>query len=222
MTSQTRLRPWQRTPVENERHQDTAEKERYTMPTFVRSATRWVSRHAFPAAAAAVIAVGAAGAGIGYAVAAQHNSPASSTPTPSATLSPGTAGRSGAVSRAEKLLQSALGLLASQTGQSVAAVRSQLEAGKSIDDIAGARAPAIESSILAQVTKIAGRAVSAGRITAAQETAGLAIAKTKIEALMAEPGTQLLINAKQAFQFLQQLVPRGAARPTAPSPSPSP
>lgn len=186
------------------------------MLTFTRSAARWVGRHALPAVAVAAIALGAAGGGIGYAVASQHTTTAppssaagTTKPAPSSAATGKTSG-----ARAAQLIQRALSLLASQTGQSVASVRSQLEAGKSVDDIAGAKAPAIESSILAQVTKLADRAVSAGRITAAQETAGLAVAKTRIAALMAEPGTQLIKDARGALQFLHA---RGARHGAAPS-----
>ncbi len=189
----------------------------------VRTAAHWVGRHAFPAIAASVIAVGAAGGGIGYVVASQHSTaaPASSasgptSPTPTAGAKPKGAT---AASRGEQLLQRALGLLAAQTGQSAAAVRSQLEAGKSVDAIAGAKAPAVESAIMAQLSKLAAHAVSAGKITAAQEASGLAMAKTKVEALMAEPGTQLLADAQKFLQLLQS--PGAHHHGAAPSPSPA-
>jgi len=190
------------------------------MLTFTRSAARWVGRHALPAVAVTAIALGAAGGGIGYAVASQHTTaPPSSAagttmPAPSSAATGKTSG-----ARAAQLIQRALNLLASQTGQSVASVRSQLEAGKSVDDIAGAKAPAIESSILAEVTKLADRAVSAGRITAAQETAGLAVAKTRIAALMAEPGTQLIKDARGALQFLHGHGARHGAAPATGAPA---
>jgi hypothetical protein len=190
------------------------------MFTFTRSAARWVGRHALPAVAVTAIALGAAGGGIGYAVASRHTAtaPASSAagttkPAPSSAATGKTSG-----ARAAQLIQRALSLLASQTGQSVASVRSQLEAGKSVDDIAGAKAPAIESGILAQVTKLADRAVSAGRITAAQETAGLAVAKARIAALMAEPGTQLIKDARGALQFLHAHGARHGAAPSTGAP----
>ncbi len=190
----------------------------------VSTAARWVGRHAFPAAAASVIVLGATGGGIGYAVANQHSTaaPVSSTSgsngatTPVGTAKPkhGTSATRGA-----QVIERALSLLATQTGQSVASLRSQLEAGKSVNQIAGAKAPAIESAILAQINKLAAHAVSAGRINAAQETAGLATAKTKVEALMAEPGTQLLKDAQKFLQFLHN---HGAARHAAVTPTPTP
>ncbi len=185
----------------------------------VASATaHWVGRHAFSAAAASVLALGAAGGGIGYAVASQHTTaaPASSTPaaaTPRATT-PSPKGAAKA-SRGALLVQRALSMLASQTGQSIASVRSELQAGKSIDDIAGAKAPAIEAQILAQVNKLAARAVAAGKITAAQEATGLATAKTKVEALMAEPGTQLLKDAQKFLHFLNNHAATASPSPAA-------
>jgi hypothetical protein len=188
-----------------------------TMLRSARSAAHWVGRHAFPAIAATVIVVGAAGAGIGYAVASQH---ATAAPT-SSTSSAANGHRAAAEGRGAQLLQRALSLLATQTGQSVATVRRELAAGKSVDAIAGLKAPAIESAILAQISKLASRAVSAGRISAAQETAGLAMAKTKIKALMAEPGTQLLKDARNALQFLQGHGLKHSAPPAATAPTPA-
>jgi hypothetical protein len=190
----------------------------------VSTAAHWVGRHAFPAAAASVIALGAAGGGIGYAVASQHATaaPVSSTPGSASTTPPAKPAQKGAAhaSRGAALMQRALSLLAAETGQTVASVRSQLQAGRSIDDIAGAKAPAVESAILAQVDKLAARAVAAGKISAAQEATGLAMAKTKVEALMAEPGTQLLKDAQKFLQFLDHHAAAHHASATA-SPSPA-
>jgi hypothetical protein len=194
------------------------------MTTPIRSAARWVGRHAFPALAATVIAVGAAGGGIGYAVASQHTATATSTPSGTVSPAPSSAAkghRATGAARAARLLQRALSLIASQTGQSVATVRSELAAGKSVNEIAGAKAPAIESQILAQITKIAARAVSAGKISSAQETSILAIAKTKIDALMAEPGTQLLQDARNALQYLNGKGLKHLSRPAAAAPTPA-
>ncbi len=192
------------------------------MKTFLRTAARWVGRHAFPAVAATVVAVGAAGGGIGYAVASQHSAAA---PVSSASGSTGTTPIAGtkpkagaAASRGAQLLQRALSLVAAQSGQTAASVRSQLAAGKSIDAIAGAKAPAVESAILDQLNKLAQKAVAAGKITAAQAATGLAAAKTKVEALMAEPGTQLLKDAQQFQRLLQH---SGAHHRAAAAPSPS-
>ncbi len=190
----------------------------------VRTAARWVGRHVFPAAAASVIVLGAAGGGIGYAVANQHSTAApvsSSSGSTGATTPPAHAKPKHGTyaTRGAHVMERALSLLAAQTGQSIASVRSQLEAGKSVDDIAGAKAPAIETAILAQINKLAAHAVSAGRITAAQEAAGLAMAKTKVDALMAEPGTQLLKDAQKFLEFLQT---HGAAGHAAVTPTPTP
>jgi hypothetical protein len=188
------------------------------MLNFARSAVRWTGRHAFPALAATVVAVGAAGGGIGYAVASQHTAvpAATSAATPSPASGPLKGGGAGAT-RAPGLLQRALQMLATQTGQSVAAVRSQLAAGKSIDEIAGSKAAAIQNEILAAITKVADRAVKRGRITPAQESADLAMARTRISALLAEPGTQLLKDAQNALRFLQGHGARPHPAPTAPA-----
>jgi len=201
-------------------------REMTTMVNSIRSATHWVGRHAFPALAATVIAVGAAGGGIGYAVASQHTT---ATPRPSSSAStspasPSTARGTAAAGtgRGAEIFHHALSILASQTGQTVLAVRHELSAGKSVDAIAGAKAPAIEGQIMALITKLANHAVTAGRITAQQKTAGLAAAKTKVEALMAEPGTQLLNDAQKAIQFLQPRGVKHGAPSSAASPTPTP
>jgi hypothetical protein len=177
-----------------------------------------VRRHAFAALAATVIVVGAAGGGIGYAVASRHpTAPASTTPSIT-NNTPSSAARGHHGTASARLLQHALGLIATQTGQSVATVRSELAAGRSVNDIAGSKAPAIESAILTQVTKLADHAVAAGRLSSTAEAPLLAAAKTKLEALMAEPGTQLLADAQKAFNF----VPAHPGKHTAPTPSPAP
>jgi hypothetical protein len=189
---------------------------------FAHIAAHWAGRHAFPVIAATVIAIGAAGGGIGYAVASQHSTPAptaaAASRTPAASplkgLKPTTAG-------AASLVQRALAMLASQTGQSVVAVRSQLAAGKSVDAIAGWKAPAIETEILSAITKLADRAVANHRITAMQEATDLALAKTRVEALMAEPGTQLMKDAQRALQFLQTHGHKAAGPTAHASPSPA-
>lgn len=186
----------------------------------IRSAARWVGRHSLPAAAVTVVVVGAAGGGVGYAIAGQHTAAAVTT-APSKPAAPAghpAPARGGAQARGQALVQRALSMLAKETGQSVASIRTQLASGKSIDDIAGAKAPAIENQILAQLTKLGDRAKAAGRITAAQETTYLAMAKTKVEALMAEPGTQLMKDVRSLLQMLRNHA--GAAGLLHPTPSP--
>jgi hypothetical protein len=182
------------------------------MFTFVRSAAQWVGRHAFPAAAATVLVVGAAAGGIGYSIAGGHaaSAPISAT-APSTTHPPATAKAKPkakphtgtAASRGQALINKALSMLSKETGQSVASIRAQLAAGKSVDAIAGAKAPAVQAQILAQLTKLGDRAVAAKKITPAQETMYLALAKTKVTALMAEPGTQLMQDVQKFLQMLQ-------------------
>ena len=192
------------------------------MFTVARTAARWAARHAIPAVAATALILGAAGGGIGYAIAGQHSSaPPSGAASPHPVAS-GQKVRAGAPSgRAGELLQRALGLLAKETGQTVAAVRGELEAGQSVNQVAGAKAPALEAAILAELKRVADHAVSAGRITAAQESAALAAARTRVEALMAEPGTQLLHDAQRLIQGIRGHHAPKAGAPAAGVPSPA-
>lgn len=188
------------------------------MITFVRSAAQWVGKHAFPAAAATVLVVGAAAGGIGYSIAGGHATAAPVAATAPSTTHPPTTGKAKphtgtAAGRGQALIANALSMLSKETGQSVSSIRAQLAAGKSIDAIAGAKAPAIEAQVLAQLTKLGDRAVKAKKITAAQETMYLALAKTKVAALMAEPGTQLMQDVQKLLQMLQTHHP-AAATPT--------
>ncbi|HWF58328.1 MAG TPA: hypothetical protein VG520_08250 [Candidatus Dormibacteraeota bacterium] len=176
--------------------------------------------------AASALVVGVTGAGIGYAVAGQGATAATTSPAPVTAGStklaplPGAGAISGPGSaQVARAVRQTLNAIANEIGQSVTTIRGELASGKSIDQIAGAKAPAIESRIVAQFTKLAGRAVSAGKITTTQETSILAMAKTKVAALMAEPGTQLLKDARGDFQFLKgngarHLPPPAAAAPT--------
>ena len=186
------------------------------MLTFARRATRWVGAHALPATAAAVVLLGAAGGGIGYEVAGNHaaspvTKPPAAAPTPGA-AAPRPGAASTAPARAAQLLQRGLEMLAGQTGQTTAQVRTQLMAGKSVNDIAGSGAAQVQATIITAITALADKAVAAGRITAGQEAAGLDTAKTRISALMAEPGPQLLKDLQQLIQFLRSH-PQGGAVP---------
>ena len=187
------------------------------MPGPIRSTARWLASHAFPAAAVAVVAVGAAGGGIGYAVATQHATaaPVAAAPTPSAT--PGIASSKRTAGRADMLIQRGLRALSAATGQSVASIQAQLAAGKSIDQVAGAKAPTIETEILNGITQLVDRGVARGRISAAQKSSILAMAKTKVDALMAEPGTTLVKDIRQLIQQFQRPggFPGSAASPSA-------
>lgn len=191
------------------------------MFTFVRSAAQWVGRHAFPAAAATVLVVGAAAGGIGYSIAGGHAAAAPISATAPSTTHPPATGKAKphagtAANRGQALINQALSMLSKETGQSVGSIRALLAAGKSVDAIAGATAPAVQAQILAQLTKLGDRAVAAKKITPAQETMYLALAKTKVTALMAEPGTQLMQDVQKFLQMLQTHRPAAATTtPTA-------
>src|SRR5579864_4187575 len=131
-------------------------------------------------AGAGMLAIGAAG---GVAVHAATSSAPTSTPT-AATSTP-------SPERAEclpkPLLRAAeqvLSIAASVTGQSKEQILDQLRQGRTLDQIAGDKASTIESQALAQLKARLDKAVSAGKLTAARETAMLDKAKTALEKAM--------------------------------------
>jgi hypothetical protein len=169
-----------------------------------------------------VLVVGAVGGGIGYSLAGQHAAAAPTASTSTNHLPPPTGkARVAAAPGGKKIVDGAISMLATQTGQSVASIRDQLVTGKSIDAIAGAQAPAVESEIIAAITKLTDKAVKTGKISAAQESAGLATVKTRVEALMAEPGTPLVKDMDKLVQALLAQPAAGAqpAPPTSPTPT---
>lgn len=74
---------------------------------------------------------------------------------------------------------------AAATGQTVAQVRAELAAGKSLDDIAGTKVAAIEKAVGDGVKDRLDKAVAKDRITAAQETAILNRLKAAMDKEMA-------------------------------------
>jgi hypothetical protein len=175
---------------------------------FAAGAARWAKRHALPAGAATVVLLGAAAGGIGYEIAGHPA--AASTSASTAAHAPSTAAAPSG-DRAARLLERGIAMLATRVGESPAQVRADLAAGKSINDIAGAHATAIQAEIVTEITKLGDRAVKAGRITAAQEATYLAEAKTRIAALMAEPGPKLLQDYQKLVQSLKNHVRDGSS-----------
>lgn len=148
-------------------------------------------------ASTAVIGAGLlAGAGVG-AVAVSHimgSSPTASivTPAPAPQAPEPTpvptapAASSAKATRARLVLRSDLvKLVAQQTGTTVQQVRSEVEAGQTLDAIAGSDAQTVVSAALQEVTTKLDAEVAAGTITQAQETAQLSRAQTSITRLMA-------------------------------------
>ncbi|MHB8717851.1 MAG: hypothetical protein ACYDAC_03020 [Candidatus Dormibacteria bacterium] len=176
------------------------------MTSFVRTPLRWLGRHAIPALGVTLIAGAAAGGGITYALTSQPAAAASpATPAP---LAHGDHARQGMATPG--LAREVLALVVKDTGQSAATIRADLASGKSLDQVAGASATTLENDI---VRTIVAR-LSAHRATgsAAPGTSTLeARVRTRVHALMAEPGTQLL-------KELQHLRHSAAGGGTVPAP----
>jgi hypothetical protein len=182
---------------------------------FVRRIAHWVGRHSLPAAAATVVVVAAAGGGIGYTVAGQHTATAASTSTTPAGGSatrPST-GPSSKSRPGEAVIARMVKRLAAEINVPVATVRTELKT-KSINDVvaaAGKDPATIEAGIMAQLQARGDRAVTAGRITAQQETTWLAMAKPEVEKLMAEAPAQRTTDIRTLLQTLRAHQPKVAA-----------
>lgn len=167
-----------------------------------RRAARWVRRHALPVATASVVVLGAAGGGIGYSLSGQRATaaPVSATTGTSASATAPAKPRRAA---GEALIAGALKQLSTLTGVPVAEIRRQLAAGSPIDTIAGDKAETVESAILDRVTKLADRAVKAGKVTKAQEQSFLSAAPAEIEKLMADGGAQRRADLRELVKMLR-------------------
>lgn len=71
-----------------------------------------------------------------------------------------------------------------ETGLSPATVRTDLRSGKTLDEIAGAKAPAVLNDVLANVQARLQKAVTAGRLTTTAEAKQLARVKSRLQLLM--------------------------------------
>jgi hypothetical protein len=119
---------------------------------------------------------------------AAAGSASTTTPTPKASTAPGSKASNSTANRRHPglgLRRELVGLVAGQTGQTVAQVRAELRAGKSLDEIAGSKAQAVRDAALDAVTKRLDALRTAGKITQAQETKRLARAKDRIARVMA-------------------------------------
>ena len=118
--------------------------------------------------------------------AATTTAPATTPSTPSHSPAPGARkGTAKARHTGLALRRLVVAQVARQTGQTVAQVRAELRSGKSLDDIAGAKAQAVRDAVLDTVTRCLDALRTAGRITQAQETRMLARTRTRITTLMA-------------------------------------
>ncbi|MDQ2960473.1 MAG: hypothetical protein M3R48_05415 [Candidatus Dormibacteraeota bacterium] len=191
------------------------------MISLIRSAAGWTAQHALPAVAATVVVAAAAGGGITYAV-ASHNTPSTTTTQPSTPAAPAThAKKTGGSSERRAAAEKLLALVTTDTGQTLASIESQLQGGSSMNQVAGANATKLESDVMAALKTALDHRVTAGKLTATQESADLARAKTYLDKLMAEPGTALL---KQLQHLRQGTGSRlGTAAPaTTPPAAPTP
>jgi hypothetical protein len=131
-----------------------------------------------------MLAVGAAG---GVAVHAAIASPSATFTASTATPSPSNHAGGGRECLPPKLMSIAnkvLDVAAGVTGQSRDQILAQLRAGKTLDQIAGDKASAIESQVLATLKSRLDERVGAGRLSADAETKLLAAAKTALEKAM--------------------------------------
>ncbi len=187
------------------------------MFTFVRSATAWAGRHAFPVLAGSMILAAGAGGGITYALSSHTAAAAATTPAASSKTTPAHKHDKGGAA-----LSKALALLATDTGQSVSAIRTQLQAGKSVDQVAGPTAAAkYQADLLARLRTFLDGKVAGGKMTAAEESARLAKATTALSSLMAEPGTTLLQQAGQLQHFVHGHGGHAPRTPATVQPSPA-
>lgn len=81
-------------------------------------------------------------------------------------------------------------LVAHDTGKSVAEIRSELKAGKSLNDIAGTQAASVRTQALARVKKTLDRAVLKGKLTVQQEATLMTKAGKQLDKLMSRQATQ--------------------------------
>jgi hypothetical protein len=119
------------------------------------------------------------------AAATSTTSPATTTPTPKAAPSPAAKGRAKALRLGLALHPLLVEQTATQTGQTVKQVRSELRSGRSLDQIAGSKAQAVRDAVLDTVTKRLDALRAQGTITQAQETKILHRVQTRIAKVMA-------------------------------------
>ena len=116
------------------------------------------------------------------AAATSTTSPA--TTTPKAPPAPGAKGKAKARHLGLQLRKLLVEQTATQTGQTVKQVRTELRSGKSLDAIAGSKAQAVRDAVLDTVTKRLDALRAEGTITQAQETRILGRMRTRITKVM--------------------------------------
>jgi hypothetical protein len=138
-------------------------------------------------AGAGLFAVGVgAGVTVHSATAGTTLTAAAAAATPSPSASPGSGGN---VCRPVKALRlgaarQVLSIAASVTGQTEQQITDQLRAGKTLNQVAGGKASAIETQALAKLKSALDGRVSSGKLSAAQEQTMLDKAKTELDKAM--------------------------------------
>lgn len=128
-----------------------------------------------------VVAVAGGAAAVAVPVIAAHSHSAATAPTSSGAQGAALSSRE---LRKARLVKAVLRATVKETGLSRDALRQRLQAGQTIDQIAGDKAQAIENDVLSALKKRLDKAVAAGKGRSDQEVTLLAGAKTRIETLM--------------------------------------
>ncbi|HXA29178.1 MAG TPA: hypothetical protein VN193_10585 [Candidatus Angelobacter sp.] len=138
-------------------------------------------------AGAGIFVVGGVVAGVGVHAATTGGATlTASTSTPSPSASPGAGSKVCRPNQGAGFgpARQVLSIAVSVTGQTRQQILDQLRAGKTLDQIAGSKAPAIESQALAKLKTALDKRVSAGKLDAAKEQTMLDRAKTALEKAM--------------------------------------
>lgn len=121
---------------------------------------------------------------------------ATSTASRTATPSPAPAGGAAAAGHKGKGIRAAVGAMkkliaitAADTGQTADQVKAALKPGKSLDDIAGAKAATVRADALKALTAYLDAQVKAGKLTAEKEKGILARAPAMLDKVMAKHHT---------------------------------
>jgi len=148
-------------------------------------------RHLAVTGVTAALLMGSLGAGAAFA----FSRPAAATAPSSASVAASDLAfplaANGKAHRAAFAFRALVRLVAKDTNQTREAVIAQLKAGKSLDQIAGSKAAAIQQEVLDRLQTRLNDAVKAGKITKDQAAQRLATWKTRLATIMSTPGTSL-------------------------------
>lgn len=148
-------------------------------------------RHVVTTGVVGALLTGSMGAGAAFALSSHSVQAASSTAAPEADALAAAAEPGRGHGREAFAFRALVRLVATETNQTAKAVIDQLRAGKSLDQIAGAKAASIRQQVLDRLKVRLDKAVANKRITQAQADQRLAAWKTRLEKLMSTSGTSL-------------------------------